>query len=108
MCFIEASGNLYKHKKNTKIFITRRDNILIFCSIFFHTLKICYKYIFFIQTHMSFYCIQKWNHAIKIMPSANVCMSPQRNFFPGALLFYWDSPFGGVALFPQGRNLLGI
>lgn len=54
---------------------------------------------------MSFYCIQKWNHAITIIPSASVCMSPQRNFFPGALLSYRDSPFGGVALFPQGRNL---
>lgn len=26
MYIIEAFGNLYKHKKNTKIFITHRDN----------------------------------------------------------------------------------
>lgn len=45
---------------------------------------------------MSFYCMQKWDHAIKTIPSAIICMIPQRNSFPDALLFYRESPFAGV------------
>lgn len=50
------------------------------------------------DTHV-IYCMQKWDHAIKSMPSATICMSPQRNSFPDALLFYRDSPFGKLHCF---------
>ena len=51
---------------------------------------------------MSFYCMQKWNHAVKATTSTNVCMSPQKEFFfPDALFFYKDSPFGVFHCFPR-------
>lgn len=43
--------------------------------------------------------MQKWDHAIKTMPSATIFMSPQRNSFPDALLFNGDSPFGRLHCF---------
>lgn len=62
-------------------------------------------YFVYTDTHLSFYCSQQWDHAIKTTSSTNICTPPEKEFF--FLLFgFFIGTFLGVTLFPQGSSLV--